>query len=155
MSKHVLGGIAVALALLAHPVQAQMADLTFRVGAQTTEPTGNLGNAFDYGYGLYARAGTEPTPWSLMGAVTWTRFKGASNAIADVDFITAQFGPHFEFREGFDFGVELAYFTEAEEIGFVPVLSIGLVNIEATLSYNTTFQNPQASWIGLGIGLKF
>jgi hypothetical protein len=157
MTKHLLGAIAIACALLAQPkeIQAQMPDLSFRVGAQTIEPTGDLNDTFDYGYGLYARVGTFAEPWALMGAITWNRFVPKSNALNDTDEFTIQAGPHFTLKEGFNLGAEVAYFTENEEFGLVPVLSIGLRNIEATLSYNTTFANPQVNWLALGIGFKF
>jgi len=48
--------------------------LDVRLGAQTSAPMGSLDNGFDYGYGLYVRAGAPFGPVKLMGALTWTRF---------------------------------------------------------------------------------
>jgi hypothetical protein len=150
-----IGTIGVALALHSQPVQAQVPGLDVRVGAQTVEPTNNLGNVFDYGFGLYARVGVPTGPISLMGAATWTRFKPKSNLFNDRDIVTIQFGPHLTVIPGFDVGLEGAYFTEVEEFGFVPVVSVGIINFEATLSYSTTFEGPRTSWLALGVGLKF
>lgn len=154
-TKRLFVAAAVALALLSQPMQAQVPGLDIRLGVQTAEPTNNLGNAFDYGYGLYGRVGVPAGPLSLMGAVTWTRFIPKSSIFNERDFVTAQFGPHVTVLPGLDLGLEGAYFTEVERFGFVPVVSIGVINFEATLSYSTTFDGPRTSWFALGVGLKF
>jgi hypothetical protein len=143
------------LALLVQPVEAQMPGLDVRVGVQAAEPTDGFGRSFDSGLGLYARVGAPMGPISLMGAATWTRFKPQSSLQNDLDVITLQFGPHLAVVPGFDIGLEGAYFTEVEKIGIVPVLSFGIPNLEAMLSYSTTFEGPRTSWFALGVGLKF
>ncbi len=152
----VLSAAVLSAALLSAPLQAQMPGLDVRIGAQTTAPSGGLANAFEYGYGLYARVGAPMGPISLMGAATWTRFKPKSETLNnDLDIMTLQFGPHLMAAPGFDIGIEGAYFTEVEEFGFVPVVSFGIPNLEATLSYTTTFAGPRTSWFALGVGFKF
>ncbi len=144
-----------ALALLAQPLQAQAPLIDVRIGAQTAAPTGDLASVYEYGFGAYARVGVPVGPISLMGSVTWTRFKPDSPSLNDLDIATLQLGPHFAVARGLDFGLEGAYFTEVEKFGLAPNVSIGLSNLEATLSYNTTLDGPRTSWIALGIGLKF
>lgn len=152
-----LAAAALGFALLAKPVQAQVPGIDFRVGVQTVEPTNGLGNGFDNGFGLYARVGMPAGsgPLSLMGAATWTRFNPKSNIINDLDIITLQFGPHLTLIPGFDVGLEGAFITEADALGLVPVMSFGIPNLEATLSYTSTLSGPQYSWFALGVGFKF
>lgn len=143
------------LLALTQSLQAQVPGLDVRIGAQTAMPTGPLANGFDYGYGLYGRVGIPLGMVSLMGSVTWTRFKPSASSSADFDIMTLQVGPHFQVIPGLDLGVEGAYFTEVEKFGLAPNLSVGIPNLEATLSYNTTFDSPRTSWLALGIGMKF
>lgn len=136
-------------------LQAQAPLLDVRIGAQTTAPTGSLDNGFDYGYGLYARVGAPFGPVALFGALTWNRFKPESNAASDLDIITVQFGPHLQLVPGLDLGLEGAYISEVERLGFSPSISVGIINFEAVLSYTTTLSGPTTSWLALGVGLKF
>jgi hypothetical protein len=154
---HIFAAAALAFALLAQPLQAQMPGLDVRIGVQTAEPTNGLGNGFENGFGLYARVGGPlgVGPLSLMGAATWTRFAPKSGILSDLDIITMQFGPHLTVVPGFDVGLEAAYITEADKLGLVPVVSFGIPNLEATLSYTSTFSGPQYSWFALGVGFKF
>jgi hypothetical protein len=136
-------------------LQAQAPLLDVRIGAQTAAPTGSLDNGFDYGYGLYARAGAPFGPVKLMGALTWTRFKHESPAFNDLDLITVQFGPHLMLVPGVELGLEGAYISEVEKLGFSPSFAIGIPNFEVVLSYTTTLSGPTTSWLALGVGLKF
>jgi hypothetical protein len=147
--------VAIAAAILAQPLQAQAPGVDLRIGATTSAPTDRLANVFDYGYGLYARVGVPMGPISLMGAATVNRFKPKSDIFNDLDIVTMQVGPHLMVVPGFDVGIEGAYFSEVEEFGFVPVVSFGIPNLEATLSYSTTFDGPRTSWFSLGVGFKF
>lgn len=148
-----------ALLLLAQPLQAQMQGqgMDIRVGAQTAEPTNNLGRGYDNGFGLYTRIGAPMGVGnlSLMGAASWTRFSPKSSLFSDLDVITLQFGPHLRLIEGLDVGLEGAYITEADRMGLVPVVSFGIPNLEATLAYTSTLSGNQFSWFSLGIGFKF
>lgn len=155
MIKQLAFAAGLALALITQPLQAQVPVVDIRLGAQTAAPTGELANGFDYGYGLYARVGVPFGPIALMGSATWTRFKPTAPSSNNMDIVTLQAGPHFSVIPGLDFGLEGAYFTEVEKFGFAPNVSIGIINFEATLSYNTTLDSPKTSWIALGVGLKF
>ncbi len=152
-----LSATVVALLLLAQPLQAQMPGMDIRIGVQTAEPTNSLGNGYDNGFGLYTRIGAPMGVGrlSLMGAATWTRFAPKSSLFDDLDIITLQFGPHLTLIPGLDVGLEGAFITEADKLGLVPVVSFGIPNLEATLSYTSSLSGPQYSWFALGIGFKF
>lgn len=150
-----LAAAALGFTLLSQPLQAQAPGLDVRIGVQAAEPTNGFGDVYDSGLGLYARIGAPVGPISLMGAATWTRFKPRSAIFNDLDILTLQFGPHLAIIPGLDVGIEGAYFSEVEKIGFVPVVSVGIPNLEATLSYSTTFEGPRTSWFALGFGFKF
>lgn len=156
---HVLSAAAIAFALLAQPVHAQVSapGMDIRIGVQTAEPTAGLGNGYDNGFGLYTRIGAPVGvgALSLMGAATWTRFSPKSSIFDDLDVITLQFGPHLMMIPGLDVGLEAAYITEADKLGLVPVISFGIPNLEGTLSYTSSLSGPQYSWFALGIGFKF
>lgn len=153
----VVSATAIAILLLAQPLQAQVPGVDIRVGAHTAEPTSGLGNGYKNGFGLYTRIGAPVGvgPMSVMGAATWTRFSPKSNLFKDLDVITLQFGPHLLLAPGFDVGLEGAYITEADRVGLVPVVSFGIPNLEGTLSYTSTLSGQQFSWFSLGIGFKF
>lgn len=155
----VLSAAAIAFALVAQPLQAQVPvpGMDIRIGAQTAEPTNGLGNSYDNGFGLYTRIGAPVGvgSLSLMGAATWTRFSPKSSLFDDLDIITVQFGPHLMMVPGLDVGLEAAYITEADKLGLVPVISFGIPNLEGTLSYTSSLSGPQYSWFALGVGFKF
>jgi hypothetical protein len=136
------------------PAQAQVPILDVRVGAHAVMPTGDLGDAYDTGFGLYGRVGAPVGPMKLMGSLTWNQFKGAGAGIDDENIITVSGGPHFSMVL-LDFGLELAYFSEFEELGLSPNISLNLLRFDITASYNTTFDSPQANWMTLGAGFRF
>ena len=146
---------AVALLGSAAPLQAQVPLLDIRMGAHAAMPTGDLGDAFDAGFGAYGRVGAPVGPIKLMGSLTWNRLKSANPLVDDTDIITVQAGPHFSLMPMLDLGVEAAYFSEIEEFGLAPNLTIALLKFEVTASYNTTFDSPQANWMSLGAGIRF
>lgn len=140
---------------LASAAKAQVPVLDVRLGAHAAMPTGDLGDGFDTGFGLYGRIGAPMGPMKLMGTLTWNRFGAKSDLVDDLNVITAQAGPHFSMTPLLDFGFEAAYFSEFEEFGISPNISLSLLKFELTASYNTTFESPQANWITLGGGLRF
>src|SRR5690606_12514016 len=142
---------ALALATLcAAPAAAQVPVLDVRLGAHAAVPTGDLADVFDAGFGVYGRLGAPVGPIKLMGRVTWNRLTGANPSVEDVDVITISGGPHFMLGL-LDLGLELGYYSEFEELGFSPNLSIGLLKFDVTASYNTTFEDPRGSWMTLGL----
>lgn len=154
MSRRIALTLALVLAAAA-PLRAQVPLLDIRVGAQAALPTGDFADAYDAGIGAYGRIGVPMLAFTLMGSATYTRFKAANPLIEDRNELTLQVGPHFNLLPMMDLGLELAYFTEAEETGFSPSISVGLLMLEATASYNTTFNSPRGSWVTLGVGLRF
>src|SRR5690606_16198660 len=80
---------ALALATLcAAPAVAQVPVLDVRLGAHAALPSGDLGDAFDAGFGAYGRLGAPVGPLKLMASVTWNRLKAASPFVEDVDVVT-------------------------------------------------------------------
>lgn len=143
------------VALAAAPLQAQIPVLDIRVGAQGALPTGGFADAVDAGFGAYGRIGVPLGIVKLMGSATYTQFKAANPLLDDFDIWTLQVGPHFSILPMLDLGIEGAYFSEAEEFGFAPNISLGLWKLDITASYNTTFKDPTVNWISLGVGLRF
>lgn len=143
------------VAIASAPLQAQVPVLDIRIGAHGVLPTGDTKDAFDAGLGAYVRAGVPLLAFKLMGSATYNQFKSVNPLVDDQNEITLQVGPHFSPIPLLDIGIEGAYFMEAEEFGLSPNISIGLLMFEATASYNTTFGNPKASWLTLGVGIRF
>lgn len=143
------------LALAAAPLQAQVPVLDFRIGAHAAMPTGDFANAYDAGFGAYVRAGVPLMVFKLMGSATYTQFKAANPLIEDESEITLQIGPHFSPIPLLDLGLEGAYFTNAEDFGLAPNVSVGFLMLEATAAYNMTFKDPKLSYFTLGVGFRF
>lgn len=143
------------LALAAAPLQAQVPVLDFRVGAHAALPTGDFADAYDAGFGAYVRAGVPLMVFKLMGSATFTQFKAANPLVEDENEVTLQIGPHFSPVPMLDLGIEGAYFTNAEDFGLAPNVSIGLLAFEATAAYNFTFKDPKLSYLTLGVGFRF
>ena len=143
------------VALVAPAATAQIPVLDVRVGAHAVMPSGDLGDAYDAGFGAYGRIGAPVGPLKLMASVTWNRFKGISTAsTTDLDVVTVQGGPHFSFAL-LDLGIEAGYFSQFEQAGISPNLSLKLLRYEVTASYNATFNDPKGSWLTIGAGLRF
>lgn len=142
-------------AVLSAPLQAQIPLLDIRVGGQAISPTGDLADNYDAGFGAYARVGVPLGIAKMMGTVSWNRLAAANPLVEDSDIITVQAGPHFSILPLMDVGLELAYFSEIEETGFSPNISLGFIKFEVTAAYHTTFKSPQANWISIGAGIRF
>ncbi len=143
------------LALASVPAQAQIPLLDLRLGAHAALPQGDFADTHDAGIGAYFRAGVPLLVVKMMGSVTYTQFKSANPFIDDVSEITLQAGPHFSPIPLLDLGAEFAYLTDAQEWAFSPNVSVGFLMLEATASYNKPFESNAASWVTLGIGLRF
>jgi hypothetical protein len=118
-------------------------------------PTGDFADEFDGGFGAYGRVGVPLGVVKLFGSLTWNRFKAVNPLVDDQDLITVQAGPHFSPIPLLDIGVEGAYFSESEEFGLAPNISLGFVKLEVTASYNTTLDSPRSNWVTLGVGFRF
>jgi hypothetical protein len=147
--------VSVFLALAAVPAQAQMPLLDLRVGAHAGSPQGTFADTHDAGSGAYFRAGVPLLIVKLMGSVTYTQFKSVNPFIDDVSEITLQAGPHFSPIPLLDVGAEFGYLTDAKQWAFTPNVSVGFLMLEATASYNKPFESNAASWVTLGVGLRF
>ncbi|MBX3174852.1 MAG: hypothetical protein KF709_10605 [Gemmatimonadaceae bacterium] len=143
------------LALVAAPAQAQIPLLDVRIGAHAALPQGDFGDAYDAGFGAYARVGVPLLMFKLMGSATFTQFKAANPLVEDTNEITLQVGPHFSPIPLLDLGLEAAYLTDAKEWAYSPNVSIGLLMLDVTASYNKTFESGGASWLTLGVGFRF
>lgn len=154
MLRRLVGAIVV-VAALAAPLQAQVPLLDIRVGAQAALPTGDFADSYDAGIGAYGRVGVPLGIVKLFGSATYTQFKSALPGSEDSNIWTLQAGPHFSLLPMMDLGIEAAYFGEAEEMGLAPNISIGLLKLDITASYNTTFGDAPSNWITLGVGLRF
>ena len=143
------------LALAAVPAQAQVPLLDLRVGLHGALPQGDFADSHDVGAGAYFRAGVPLLLVKMMGSVTYTQFKAANPLIDDVSEITLQAGPHFSPIPLLDLGAEFAYLTDAQKWAFSPNVSVGFLMLEATASYNKPFESGAASWVTLGVGLRF
>lgn len=147
--------------LLAAPAAAQLPLLDVRIGAQAVVPQGDLADTRKGGFGAYGRLGIPMGPIKLMGTATWTRLPGKTVdvlgtpvGIADIDVVGLTVGPHFSLPM-IDLGIEAGYFSKFEEIGFVPSVSLGLLNFDVMASYTIVNTDPKANWLGLGVGLRF
>lgn len=144
-----------ATALMATPLAAQLPVLDLRVGAHAVVPTADLGDFYDPGFGVYGRVGMPVGPVQLVASATWSRLGGiATAATTDLDIVSGQVGPHFTVAM-FDLGAEVAYFSQFQEIGLAPNVSLRLGRFDLTASYNTTFKEPTGSWLTVGAGLRF
>ena len=143
------------LALAAVPAQAQVPLLDLRVGAHAALPQGDFADAYDAGFGAYFRAGVPLLVVKMMGSVTYTQFKAANPLTDDISEITLQAGPHFSPIPLLDIGAEFGYLTDAKEWAFTPNVSVGFLMLEATASYNKPFESGAASWVTLGVGVRF
>ena len=148
--------------LLAAPVAAQLPLLDVRFGAQAVLPQGDLADNYKAGFGAYGRLGFPLGPLKLMGTATWTRLPGKTIdvlgtpvGVEDQDVIGITAGPHFSLLPMLDLGLEAGYFSNFEKVGFVPSVSVGLLNFDLMASYTMVNSDPKASWAGLGIGLRF
>lgn len=146
-------GLLLAAATL--PARAQVPVLDIRVGAQAALPQGDFADAYDAGIGAYARVGVPLLAFKLMGSATYTQFKSANPLTDDLNQLTLQIGPHFSPIPLLDVGLEAAYLSEGEEWAFSPNISVGFLMLEATASYNRTFDSNGASWVTLGVGFRF
>ncbi|MBX7119810.1 MAG: hypothetical protein K1X31_12485 [Gemmatimonadaceae bacterium] len=148
-------------ALLAAPAAAQVPVLDIRLGAQAVMPQGDLSDLYKGGFGAYGRLGLPVGPIKLMGTATWTRLPGKTVdilgtpvGIEDQDVIGLTAGPHFSFPF-VDAGLEVGYFSNFEKVGFVPSVSVGLLNFDVMASYTIVNSDPKANWLGLGVGFRF
>lgn len=142
------------IALAAAPAAAQVPVLDIRLGAHAVVPTGDLGDVAETGFGVYGRIGAPVGPIKLMGSVTWNRLTAKAGFGSDQDVLTFQAGPHFSLAM-LDVGIEGGYFSEVEEFGLTPNVSIGLLGFELTASYNTTLKDPATNWLSIGAGFRF
>lgn len=142
------------LAALSAPLQAQIPLLDIRIGGHMAAPSGDFADAYESGFGAYGRVGVPLGLLKLMGSATYTSF-GGKGANEDVDIFTLQAGPHFSPIPLLDLGLEGAWFSESEEFGIAPNISVGFLSFEATASYYTTFKDPKANWIAIGVGFRF
>lgn len=142
------------LAALSAPLQAQIPLLDIRLGAHAVSPTGDFADAVETGFGAYGRIGVPLGLFKVMGSATYSSFAGIG-AADDQKVFTLQAGPHFSPIPLLDLGLEGAWFSESEEFGFAPNISVGFLSLEATASYYTTFKDPKASWIAIGVGFRF
>lgn len=147
--------LAALVALAAAPLQAQVPLLDLRVGGHAALPQGDFADTHDAGVGAYFRAGVPLLIVKMMGSVTYTQFKSANPFVDDVSEITLQAGPHFSPIPLLDLGAEFGYLTDAQEWAFTPNVSVGFLMLEATASYNKPFKSDGASWVTLGLGLRF
>lgn len=143
------------LALAALPAQAQVPLLDLRLGAHGALPQGDFADTHDAGIGAYFRAGVPLLVVKMMGSVTYTQFKAANPLTDDVSELTLQLGPHYSPVPLLDLGAEFAYMTDAQKWAFSPNVSVGFLMMEATASYNKPFNSGSASWVTLGLGLRF
>lgn len=148
---------ALALCCVAAPLQAQVPVFDFRFGAHFNMPTGDLSDVYEPGFGIYGRVGAPFLalgPTKLMGTFAWNLFHETGPA-DDIDVLSVSVGPHFTMLPLVDFGVEAGYFTEFDELGVQPNVSMRLMRFDVTASYNTTFSGAAASWFTVGGGLRF
>ena len=143
------------LAALTVPLQAQIPLLDIRVGGHAAMPNGTFADTYDAGFGAYGRVGVPLLFFKLMGSATVTRFTAVAPTTDDLNLFTLQAGPHFSPIPLLDLGFEGAWFSDSEEFGFAPNVSVGFLTFEATASYYTTFKDPKSSWITIGVGFRF
>lgn len=143
------------LAMAAIPARAQLPLLDLRAGLHGALPQGDFADSHQAGAGAYFRAGVPLLIVKLMGSVTYTQFKAADPFVDDIAQITMQAGPHVSPLPLLDIGAELGYLTDSEEFAFTPNVSVSLLMLEATASYNKPFDRNARSWVTFGVGLRF
>lgn len=147
-------GLATALAA---PAAAQVPLIDVRVGAHAIMPTGDFSEGYKPGYGAYGRVGMPLGMMKLMATATYNMFPGKTIGILTVEDQTVlglSVGPHLSLPL-IDAGLEVAYFSNFEKVGFVPSVSLGLGKLDLMASYTMVNDDPKAYWFSLGLGLRF
>lgn len=148
-------------ALFAAPAAAQIPLVDARVGVHAIMPTGDLADDYKGGYGAYGRLGISLGLIKLMGTMTYNMLPGKTIDVLgspvgldDETVLGISFGPHIS-APMLDVGLEFAYLSNFEEMGFIPSVSLGLGKLDVMASYTIVNTDPKLNWLGLGVGLRF
>lgn len=129
---------------------AQVPGLGLGAGVRYAAPSGDFGDALDPGYGGYLRAELGAVLIGVAAEANLTRFGGEGDA-DDATVFGIQAGPRLSLgllKAGFDIG----WYSEIEETGYTPSLSLGLGPVEGGAGI-TFFDGGR--WLFLRAGLRF
>ena len=141
---------AIALAVLAAPVSAQLPGLSLSVGARYATPSGDFGEAFEPGYGGYVKAEIGALMLGAAAEANLTRFSGEGD-IESTTVLGIQAGPRLGMGL-FKVGLDLGWYSEIEKTGYTPNISAGFGPLEA--GAGATFFDG-GRWLYVRAGIKF
>jgi hypothetical protein len=139
-----------ALALLAHPVSAQLPGLSLSVGARYASPGGDFGEFVEPGYGGYVKAEVGALMLGAAAEANLTRFGGEGD-LESSTVLGIQAGPRLGMGL-FKVGLDLGWYSEVEKTGYSPNISAGFGPLEAGAGI-TFFDGGR--WLYVRGGIRF
>lgn len=143
--------------VLAAPAAAQVPLVDVRVGAHAIMPTGDFADGYKAGFGAYGRVGMPLGVVKLMATATYNMFPGKTIGVLTLEDETVlglSVGPHLSLPL-IDAGLEFAYLSNFEEVGFIPSVSLGLGKLDLMAAYTIVNTDPKSNWFSLGLGFRF
>ncbi len=131
-------------------VVAQLPGIGLGAGVRYAAPSGDFGNALDPGYGGYLKAEVGALLIGVAAEANLTRFGGAGTA-DDVTVFGIQAGPRLSLGL-LKAGLDIGWYSEVEETGYTPSLSLGLGPLEGGAGI-TFFDGGR--WVFLRAGVRF
>lgn len=141
---------AVALAVLASPVSAQLPGLSLSVGARYATPSGDFGEFVEPGYGGYVKAEFGALMLGAAAEANLTRFAGEGD-LESSTVLGIQAGPRLGMGL-FKVGLDLGWYSEIEKTGYTPNISASFGPLEA--GAGATFFDG-GRWLYVRAGIKF
>lgn len=139
------------LAFTAAPASAQLpgVGLGLSAGARYAVPSGDFGDAVKPGYGGYVKVEIGALMLGAAAEANITRF-GGEEGFDGVTVLGIQAGPRIGMGL-FKVGLDLGWYSEVEEVGYTPNISVGLGPLEA--GAGATFFSG-GRWLYLRGGIK-
>lgn len=129
---------------------AQLPGLGLGAGVRYASPSGDFGDAIEPGYGGYLKAELGAVLIGVAAEANLTRFAGEGNADA-VTVFGIQAGPCLSMGL-LKAGLDIGWYSEIEETGYTPNLSLGLGPFEGGAGI-TFFDGGR--WLFLRAGVRF
>lgn len=145
-----LGTALLALAIAPTAIPAQLPGLGLGAGVRYAAPSGDFGDALDPGYGGYLKAELRAVLIGVAAEANLTRFAGEGDA-DDATVLGIQVGPRLSLGL-LKAGLDIGWYSEVEEAGYTPSLSLGLGPVEGGAGI-TFFDGGR--WFFLRAGVRF
>lgn len=140
---------ALLVATVTPPLHAQLPGMSLGVGGRWASPSGDFGDAVETGYGGYFKVELGALMLGAAAEANLTRFGGEGDADG-VTVFGVQAGP----RVGmglFKAGLDIGWYSEIEETGYSPNLSLSLGPLDAGAGM-TFFSGGR--WLYLRAGVR-